>query len=94
MPIIPGKKGLEHFQRGVLMSNKPLVMLFDYAKQNSNVEYICTHWLNQDVLEHLFGAIRSKGGLNDHPSPKEFKYRLRKYILGIIVGTAYTHWPK
>ncbi|XP_039966688.1 uncharacterized protein LOC120778773 [Bactrocera tryoni] len=38
--------------------------------------------LNQDVLENLFGVIRLKGGLHDHPDRKEFKYRLRSYILG------------
>lgn len=30
----------------------------------------------------MFGIIRSKGGLHDHPNPLEFKYRFRSYILG------------
>lgn len=85
LQIIPNKNGLEYFQRGILMSNKALVLLYEYLRKNSNVEYITTYKLNQDVVEHFFGAIRSKGGLNDHPTPKEFIYRLRKYILGIIV---------
>lgn len=71
------------FKTGIIMSNNALIMLHEYLGEKYNMKYICTSRLNQDVLEHFFGAIRSKGGLNNHPSPKEFKYRLRKYILGI-----------
>uniref|UniRef100_Q7M4J7 P element homolog (Lu-P2 element) n=1 Tax=Lucilia cuprina TaxID=7375 RepID=Q7M4J7_LUCCU len=80
-PIIPNKKVLEPFQRGVVITNKALIMLHEYVGERFNMQYICTSRLNQDVLEHFFGALRSKGGLNDHPSPKDFKYRMRKYIL-------------
>lgn len=84
LPIIPNKNGIEVFQKGIIMTNRALIGLYNSVKTKSNVEYLLTNRLNQDVLEHFFGAIRSKGGLNDHPTPKEFKYRLRKYILGII----------
>uniref|UniRef100_Q7M4J6 P element homolog (Lu-P1 element) n=1 Tax=Lucilia cuprina TaxID=7375 RepID=Q7M4J6_LUCCU len=80
VPIIPGRKSLEPFQKGILMTNRALVMLYDDVKKY-DMTYILTNRLNQDVLEHFFGAIRSKGGLNDHPSPQDFKFRLRKYIL-------------
>lgn len=48
---------------------------------------ILTYRLNQDVLDNFFGVIRSKGGLHDHPTPLEFKYRLRSYILGRNEGS-------
>lgn len=81
-PIIPGHKFLSPFQKGILISNAALIQLHEYVAKY-NINYLVTNRLNQDVLEHFFGAMRSKGGLNDHPTPKEFKYRLRKYILGI-----------
>ncbi|XP_046811334.1 uncharacterized protein LOC124420920 [Lucilia cuprina] len=80
IPIIPGRKCLEPFQKGILMTNNALIMLHEYVKKY-DMKYIVTSRLNQDVLEHFFGAIRSKGGLNDHSSPRDFKFRLRKYIL-------------
>lgn len=81
-PIIPGKKSLEYFQKGILMSNKALIMLYDYMREMYGMKYILTCRLNQDIVENLFGTMRSKGGLDDRPTPKQFKYRLRKYILG------------
>lgn len=69
-PIIPTKKSLEHFQKGILISNNALLMLSEYVKKKFQMSYICTNRLNQDILENFFGAIRSKGGLNDHPSPR------------------------
>lgn len=80
-PIVPGKKSLLFFQTGILVNNKALDMLLEYVAK-FEMKYIVTSRLNQDILEHFFGAIRSKGGLNDHPTPKEFKYRLRKYVMG------------
>lgn len=82
IPIIPGKRSIEQFQKGILISNKSLDMLHEYVKKY-DMSYILTSRLNQDILENFFGAIRSKGGLNDHPTPKDVKYRLRKYILGM-----------
>lgn len=82
-PIIPNKRSLEYFQKGIIMSNKALIMLYDYLKERYGMQYILTYRLNQDILENLFGALRSKGGLDDRPTPKQFKYRLRKYVLGI-----------
>lgn len=80
-PIIPNKNSLELFQKGILISNSALAMLLKYVEKYS-MTYLLTNRLNQDILENFFGAIRSRGGLNDHPSPMDFKYRLRKYILG------------
>lgn len=82
VPIVP-KKNILPFQEGILITNNALVNLYKYVREKYNMQYICTNRINQDILEHFFGAIRSKGGLNDHPSPKEFRYRTRKYILGM-----------
>lgn len=46
-----------------------------------DVQYLLTRRINQDVIENFFRIIRAKGGLHDHPSPLEFKYRMRSFIL-------------
>lgn len=75
-------KNLIPFQKGILLSNSSLADMYDYLHEKYNIEYILTSRLNQDVLENFFAYIRGMGGPNDHPSPLEFKYRLRWYILG------------
>lgn len=64
------------------MTNTSLQLLLQDMKRRFSIKYLLTYRLNQDVLEIFFGAIRSKGGLHDHPDALEFKYRLRSYILG------------
>lgn len=71
------------------MSNNALQMLYEYVQVKYDFSFILTNRLNQDIIEHFFGALRSKGGLYDHPSPKEFIYRLRKYILGMFYNNSY-----
>lgn len=84
---VKGRKTLLPFQKGILISNTSLKLLFDDLKTRHNVKYILTYRLNQDVLENMFGALRARGGLHDHPDALEFKYRLRKYILGRNEGS-------
>lgn len=63
-------------------------MLLDYLKEVSNgeIKYIMTDRINQDCLERFFGYLRSKGGgMNDHPTPLQLKYRLRSSILGQFI---------
>lgn len=78
----PTRRSLLPFQKGILLSNASLPLLLDYVSFNHSLKYIITNRLNQDDLELFFGVIRSKGGLHDHPTPLEFKYRLRSCILG------------
>ena len=59
-----------------------LRQLFSYMSEKFKFKFILTYRLNQDVLENFFSAIRAKGGLHDHPTALEFKYRLRSYLLG------------
>lgn len=41
-----------------------------------------THRLNKDALDNLFSQIRTRGGLNDHPTPLNALFRIRMTILG------------
>lgn len=50
------------------------MLLVDMTRR-FDVQYLLTRRINQDVIENFFGIIRAKGGLHDHPSPLEFKYR-------------------
>jgi len=84
---VKGRTGLLPFQKGILITNTSLKLLFDDLKSKHNIKYILTYRLNQDILENFFGALRAKGGLHDHPDPLEFKYRLRAYILGRNEGS-------
>lgn len=83
------RKNLLPFQKAIINDNVALDLLFQYLKTLYNTSYIITNRLNQDILENFFGIIRSKGGLNDHPTAIEFKYRLRSFILGITLLLSY-----
>nr|CAH7744568.1 unnamed protein product [Callosobruchus chinensis] len=71
-------KDLIPFQKG----NSLWATLSHLARIANITKYILTSRLNQDVLENFFSYIRGMGGPNEHPSPMDFKYRLRWYILG------------
>lgn len=78
---VVGHAKLQPFQHGILLNNKALPRLLESLKKY-DVNFLLTRRLNQDELESFFGVIRFKGGLHDHPSTKEFTYRLRNCILG------------
>nr|CAH7725047.1 unnamed protein product [Callosobruchus chinensis] len=75
-------KDLIPFQKGIILNNRSISEMFSYLKEKYKIKYILTSRLNQDVLENFFSYIRGMGGPNEHPSPIDFKYRLRWYILG------------
>ena len=77
-----GKNTLQTFQKAVIISVKSLQLLYQDMVHRHDIKYILTHRLNQDLLENLFSQIRTRGGLNDHPSPLDCIYRLRMIILG------------
>lgn len=77
-----GKKNLQVFQIGILMSITSLKLLFDDIKLKFSIQYILTHRLNQDCLENFFSQIRTRGGLHDHSSPLNALYRIRMIVLG------------
>lgn len=77
------KRSLVPFQRGIIQSSLALKGLFNHLKTELNTKFILTRRLNQDILERMFGYLRAKGGgLHDHPSPLELKYRIRASIVG------------
>jgi len=76
-----GKFGLQIFQKAILMHINCTKLLFKILQQ-SGFKYLLTSKINQDALENLFSQLRSRGGLNDHPSPLNALFRLRMIILG------------
>ncbi|BFF94830.1 uncharacterized protein DMAD_12357 [Drosophila madeirensis] len=79
--IKPGPKAERWpFQEGILISNSSLDVFRVYLAEKYDMEDVVTSRLSQDHLEDFFCAMRA-GSIGDHPTPKEFESRLRKYIL-------------
>lgn len=76
------KKILYPFQKSLIISCHSLSKLYEFVKVKYNVTYIMTYRLNQDALEHFFGRIRQMGVSHQHPSPVQFKYRIRSFLVG------------
>lgn len=85
------KNTLLTFQKGKLMSIQSLKLLYKDLQNKYEMHYIITNRLNQDSLENLFSQIRTGGGLHDHPSPLNARYRIRMIILGKNPGTVQGH---
>ncbi|KAH8253894.1 hypothetical protein KR032_007521, partial [Drosophila birchii] len=70
------------FQVGILVNNASLDGLYDYLWENYELIYILTSRLNQDNAENIFGSMRSigHGGQYDHPTPLQFREKIKKYI--------------
>lgn len=81
---VGNRQALLPFQKGILICNSSLRNLYyDLKKKfNSEMSYVITSRLNQDVVENLFSYIRSMGATNDRPTALDIRYRLRWYILG------------
>jgi len=86
-------KSLMLFQKGFIVSNNSLEQLLPYLIEKYstiNIKYVITNRLNQDVLENFFSFIRSNGGgANNQPSVLDFKYRIKRYILGKFSTTIF-----
>lgn len=76
-----GKNSLQIFQKGILMYINGTRYLLKILKEYG-LNYLLTTKINQDALENLFSQVRSRGGLNDHPTPLNALYRLRMIVLG------------
>lgn len=80
------------WQKGMILSTKSVLGLFEDLQRNENVRFIFTSRLNQDLVENLFSRLRYIGGADNHPSPLQFKNRFRLLCLGksadIIVENA------
>jgi hypothetical protein len=84
MRCFDGKKGkikcVQPFQKALVFSIKATKMLFDEMKNKFGINFIMTAKLNNDGLENLFSQIKTKGVLNDCPSPADFLNRLKLII--------------
>lgn len=85
LPI--GKRGMQVFQKAIIMSTKSLMGLYAYLKPMYEFSFILTKRLNQDCLESHFSHIRGKGGLDDQPSPITCLKRIKLISLGKNCGT-------
>ena len=58
-------------------------------KEPYNIKFIMTTKLNQDCLDNFFACIRQMSGFSDHPDAINFKFRLKKYLLGkeVVIAT-------
>lgn len=77
-PIIPNYNDIELFQIGVIITNNSLQMLHSYLKEHY-MDSILTERLSKDVVEDFVKIVCIK---DVNPTTKEFKHRLRRYILG------------
>lgn len=80
--LCTGKTSLQTFQKGILMSINSLKGLQKDLAERYSLPYILTHRVNQDALENFFSQLRTRGGLDDHPSPLNALHRMRMVILG------------
>lgn len=85
-----GKSSLQIFQKGILMYINGTKYLLKILREHG-LQYLLTSKINQDALENLFSQLRSRGGLNDHPSPLNTLHRLRMIILGKNPGIVSTN---
>lgn len=78
---VSSRRHLLMFQKGIIITSKSLLNLFDMVKVKYDFRFLCTRKLNQDVVEHLFAYIRQVNGPYDHPSPVSVKHRIKSYLL-------------
>lgn len=69
------------FQTGIVISSKSIMKLYADMKDIYSVSFLLTRRVNQDSLERTFGILRQMGSAFDHPEPKNFKYRMRQFVL-------------
>lgn len=79
--LVVGRKSLLPFQKGILISNGSLLGLYNHISERFSMTHVLSYRLNQDVLEKIFSQIRAIGRTYDHPTPLEFKYRMKSQII-------------
>ena len=75
------KKSLLPFQHGILQSINSLRQLYEFVHTQFGTKYILTYKLTQDALENFFCQIRGLGQQYDHPTPLEFKHRMKLLLI-------------
>ena len=88
------RKTLVPFQRGIIISCKSLLNLFEELREKRGVKFLLTSHLNQDCLENFFSCVRGTGGTYTHPTTSECINRIRSLIVGrapdIVLDTTST----
>jgi hypothetical protein len=82
------RKELMEFQKGIMMACKALPMLLEDLKQEFPGQRVSmlTSRITQDVVERLFGLLRTLFGANQRPDSVEAARRLKSLILGNSLG--------
>ena len=70
------------FQKGIIISSKSLLSLYEDLSARCRIEFLLTSHLNQDCLENFFSRIRALGGTNTHPTSVDFINRTKSLIVG------------
>lgn len=55
--------------------------IFEEYVNTNEISALVTHRFSQDLLESLFGCIRSMGGFNDNPTAQQFEAAYRKLLI-------------
>jgi hypothetical protein len=86
------RKELMEFQKGIMMACLALPMLFsDFTSEFPGQRVsIFTSRMTQDVVERLFGLLRTLYGPNQRPDSVEAARRLKSLILGNHLGLTST----
>lgn len=82
------RKALLEFQKGMMMACRALPMLLKDLRlkfPGQKVDMLTTR-LSQDVVERLFGLLRTLFGPNQRPDAVEAARRLKSLILGNNLG--------
>ena len=68
---------------GIISNIHCIRLIYDTNVQNGPLEYLCTFKLSQDPLEQFFGLVRLRCGLNNNPTPMQFKAIYKKILIGV-----------
>lgn len=79
-----------HWKSGLVQTINGILNLLDEALETLNINFLFTSRFNQDIIENLFGLIRSKGGNNTHPSVYEINFIIAKIISMKLVFSSNT----
>ena len=73
------------FIRGWQLAISCVSQLWEHIKESSDISFLMTSRINQDIVENLFSTIRRKGGFRDNPSAKEFRCALRMVMVAELI---------
>ena len=73
------------FQKGMIIAIKGAIKLQDYLNSNYDISLLPCESIIQDWLERIHGILRQMGVTDMRPSPLDYLFRLRNYILEIFL---------